>query len=114
MKLYTEIQTFTIYNEDFSSRSVERKVLFKDGTVDRITILYKDEKTKREIVIKQIELQEAIQSAGINVVYCGNCGTVLFHERNNEEIDCFCGHTMALSDCPDLYYPGIENNAEFQ
>jgi hypothetical protein len=44
--LETEIKslkTFTIYNEDFSFSSVERKVLFKEGTVDRITILYKDE-----------------------------------------------------------------------
>jgi hypothetical protein len=71
-------------------------------------------KTKREIVIKQIELQEAIQSAGINIVECGSCGTVLLHERNDEEIDCFCGETMDLSDCSDLYYTGIENNAEYE
>lgn len=70
-------------------------------------------KTSKEIVLRQIELQEKIQSIGFNVVECGNCGTVLLHERGDEEIDCFCGHTMDLSDCPDLYYNGIENNAEF-
>lgn len=71
-------------------------------------------KTKQEIVLEQIELQEQIQSAGFNIVECGNCGTVLLHKRGEDEIDCFCGHTMALSDCPDLYYSGMENNQEFQ
>jgi hypothetical protein len=70
-------------------------------------------KTKKQIVEKQIELQKKIQKAGFNIVECGSCGTVLLHEIGEEEIDCFCGETMALSDCPDLYYSGIENNAEF-
>ena len=34
-------------------------------------------------------------------------------KMEDEEINCFCGETMALSDCPDLYYDGMENNAEF-
>jgi hypothetical protein len=70
-------------------------------------------KTKKQIVERQIELQEKIQKAGFNIVECGICGTVLLHEIGEEEIDCFCDETMALSDCPDLYYSGIENNAEF-
>jgi molybdopterin/thiamine biosynthesis adenylyltransferase len=70
-------------------------------------------KTKRQIIIQQIELQEKIQSAGFNIVECGNCGTVLLHELAEGKIECFCGHDMDLSDCPDLYYSGIENNAEF-
>ena len=70
-------------------------------------------KTSFEIVERQIELQEKIQSAGFNIVECGHCGTVLLHEAGDESIDCFCGHNMALSDCPDLYYSGMENNAEF-
>ena len=70
-------------------------------------------KTNREIVEKQIELQERIQSFGFNIIECGNCGTVLLHERGDENIDCFCGRTMDLQDCPDLYYSGIENNTEF-
>ena len=70
-------------------------------------------KTKKQIVEKQIELQNKIQSAGFNIVECGHCGTILLHEVGDEEIDCFCGETMALSDCPDLYYSGIENNEEF-
>lgn len=70
-------------------------------------------KTKRQIIVQQIELQEKIQSAGFNIVECGNCGVVLLHELGKDNIDCFCGNKMALSDCPDLYYDGMENNAEF-
>jgi hypothetical protein len=71
-------------------------------------------KNKREIVLRQIELQEKIQSAGFNIVECGNCGCVLLHECGDEQIDCFCGETMALSDCAELFYSGMETNAEFE
>lgn len=67
-----------------------------------------------KLIEKQIELQEKIQSAGFNIVECGHCGTVLLHELGDETIDCFCGRTMALSDCPDLFYSGQENNEEFK
>ena len=69
-------------------------------------------KTKREIAINQIDLQEKIQKIGINLVICGNCGTVLLHETKNETIECFCG-IMEVCDCPDYWYRGIENNSEF-
>lgn len=71
-------------------------------------------KTKQEIVLQQIHLQEKIQSAGFNIVECGHCGTVLLHECGDDNIDCFYGNEMALSDCPDLYYSGMENNKEFE
>ena len=70
-------------------------------------------KTNREIVEHQIYLQEKIQSAGFNVGTCGNCGTVLLHELGDEKTDCFCGNKMDLSDCPDLFHSGMENNEEF-
>lgn len=70
-------------------------------------------KTKREIALEQIELQEEMQNNGLNVVSCGNCGTILLHNTGEEEIDCLCGNTMSLSDCPDLWYSGVENNNEF-
>lgn len=70
-------------------------------------------KTKYQIVTKQIKLQEKLQSAGFNIVSCGNCETVLIHELGKEKINCFCGHKMFLSNCPDLYYTGMENNLEF-
>jgi ribosomal protein S27E len=69
----------------------------------------------RDKIIKQIEIQEAIQSAGFNIVECGNCGSVVLHKINKKNnIDCpYCDEIMAKSDCPDFLYSGLENNAEF-
>ena len=69
---------------------------------------------KIQIAEKQIKLQEEIQSAGFNIVTCGNCGCVLLHRIYDEEIECLCGETMNLSDCPDLWYEGLQNNKEFE
>lgn len=35
------LDTFEIYAEDFSESSLEREVLFKNNTIDRVNILYK-------------------------------------------------------------------------
>jgi len=71
-------------------------------------------KTKRELAIKQIELQERIQASGINIVTCGNCGTILIHELKDELINCACcNEILDQCDCPDLWYRGQENNSEF-
>ena len=69
-------------------------------------------KTKQKIAEKQVRIQEEIQSAGFNVVTCGHCGTVLLHRIGETRIKCFCGE-MDLSDCPDLWYEGAQNDAEF-
>jgi hypothetical protein len=68
--------------------------------------------SKRNLAIKQIELQERIQTlAKVNIVTCGHCGEVLLHEMNEEDIECIgCGNTLAQSDCPDFWYGGLENN----
>jgi hypothetical protein len=71
-------------------------------------------KSKREIVLNQIELQSKMQSKGLNLVTCGNCDSVLIHEVNQATIDCFCGNNVHLLDCPDLYYSGLENCKEFE
>jgi hypothetical protein len=72
-------------------------------------------KTKRELAIKQIELQNRVLAlASINIVTCGNCGSVLLHDRMDDEIECACCKSvMDLSDCPDLWYEGCQNNSEF-
>ena len=72
--------------------------------------------TKIELAEEQIRLQEEVQkSANINIVNCGNCGTVLLHDRNKTEIQCACcKHLMDVSDCPDLWYENCQNNSEFQ
>ena len=49
-----------------------------------------------------------------NIVTCGNCGTILLQEISDETIECFfCGHDMDLSDCPDYWYEGCQDNVEF-
>jgi hypothetical protein len=70
-------------------------------------------KTKRDLAIEQITLQEKIQNAGYNIVTCGSCGSVLLHELESETIECLCGKEMSLSDCPDYWYSGCEDNLEF-
>lgn len=73
-------------------------------------------KTKRELAIEQIELMEVIRDkANINMVTCGNCGTILLHKRSSEGlVECFgCMREMDQSDCPDYWYDNCENNAEF-
>ena len=70
-------------------------------------------KTKKQIAENQIRIQEKIQSAGFNIVTCGNCGSILLHEVGDETIECFCGREMDLSDCPDLWYSGCEESYEF-
>ena len=71
-------------------------------------------KTERELAIEQIELQERIQSSGINVVTCGDCGYVMFHEiTDNFYAKCLCGfESNEPSDFPDFWCRGQENNEE--
>lgn len=66
---------------------------------------------KRDKIIRQIAIQESIQSAGFNIVTCGNCGSVILHEIEDEEIDCpYCDSVLETSDCPDYFYTGMENS----
>lgn len=70
-------------------------------------------KTKKEITEEQIKIQEEMQSAGFNLVTCGNCGSVLLHRLDDKDnIDCFCGE-MPKSDCPDYWYEGCQGSEEF-
>ena len=75
----------------------------------------KSAKEKRNLITKQIEFQNKIQSLGINLVSCGSCGSIFFHECNEEEnVECpFCYTDMAKSDCPDYFYDGLELSGEF-
>ena len=72
-------------------------------------------KTRRELAEEQLELMELIRSkSNINMVTCGNCGTLLLHERDAEEIDCFgCKTKMDVCDCPDYWYSGCIDNEQF-
>jgi hypothetical protein len=73
-------------------------------------------KSKRDLVIEQLELMDEIRyKANINIVTCGNCGSVILHKRDLEgTLTCYdCKREMDISDCPDLFYTGIENSAVF-
>jgi hypothetical protein len=70
---------------------------------------------KRDLVIEQIKLMDDIRKeTNINIVTCGNCGTIVLHKMDEENIKCFgCMNVMNVCDCPDYWYQGVENNEEF-
>ena len=70
---------------------------------------------KRQKIIAQIELQnKVVKLAGVNIVTCGHCGSIVLHDIKAEEIDCpYCDKVMEVCDCPDYLYDNIENNLEF-
>ncbi len=79
-------------------------------------------KTRRELAQEQLDLANKMRDNGINMVTCGNCGTILLHETKtiNEIVDedlhieCFgCRRKMDFSDCPDYWYEGCIENSEF-
>lgn len=73
-------------------------------------------KSKRELVINQIELMNHIRTyANVNIVTCGHCGSVILHETDLEgTLTCYdCKSEMDLSDCPDLFYTGMEDSAMY-
>ena len=73
----------------------------------------------RDLVLEQMALMNKIRNkANINMVTCGNCGTILLHKRKSINADnsiiCFgCKTKMDLSHCSDYWYSGVENNEEF-
>ncbi len=65
----------------------------------------------KRLKTEQVKLQLEMQSKGLNIVSCGNCGTILIHRMGAEHIVCHdCGEHMELSSCPDLYYEGIPDS----
>lgn len=63
--------------------------------------------------IDQLALLEKIHKQGINVVTCGDCGTVMLVEREEDKHQCFdCGFTEDPAFFPDLFYEGWEDCVE--
>jgi hypothetical protein len=78
-------------------------------------------KTIREKLLEQIDLVEELQYiAKINIVNCGNCGSVLLHkivplkmDRPAEDYDItcpYCDFTSEPCDFPDFLYRGMEHS----
>jgi hypothetical protein len=77
-------------------------------------------KTRRQLAQEQLDLMDIIRAkAGINMVTCGHCGTILLHDNNlefkEEPLVCFgCGtEHVDSSSCPDYWYEGLIENQEF-
>ena len=72
----------------------------------------KTPKIKKEKILKQLALQEKVKKlAGINLVNCGNCGSVVLQTLKSSKIDCpYCNIKLDVSDCPDFLYAGMEND----
>lgn len=71
-----------------------------------------EKKLNRKLIEQQVELMDKIRRfAKINLVNCGNCGSVLLHERDTEEVICpYCEFKSEQSDFPDFLYDGMINN----
>lgn len=67
-------------------------------------------KSRRELAQEQFNLVQDIRyKLDLNIVTCGNCGTVLLHSMLDDTIVCYSNECkdrgeMDLSDCPDLWY----------
>jgi predicted RNA-binding Zn-ribbon protein involved in translation (DUF1610 family) len=63
-------------------------------------------KKLNELKDSQYSLQrEIVNATGINIVTCGDCGQVLLHRVEEQEIICNeCGFTSEPCDFPDLNY----------
>jgi uncharacterized Zn finger protein (UPF0148 family) len=71
-----------------------------------------DKKLNRKLIEQQVELMDNVRRlADINLVNCGSCGSVLLHERSDEEVTCpYCEFKSEQCDFPDFLYDGMINN----
>jgi len=76
--------------------------------------------TKIELAQKQLDLMNDIRAkSNINMVTCGDCGTILLHDIDREfdkdPLICFGCKTehFDASSCPDYWYNGCIENMEF-
>lgn len=72
--------------------------------------------SKRDLVIKQIELQHRIQTlANVNIIECNNCSAIIMHDRGYEDGKCFnCNSDINFHECTDYWYEGAQNSSEFK
>jgi hypothetical protein len=74
-------------------------------------------KTRSEKILNQIALQEkVVADAGVNIVTCGQCGSLMLHEvrplESDQELECpFCDFESDPCDFPDYFYEGFELSA---
>lgn len=104
---YTEL----IYKNDtlyFINKGGYEYTLYCDVTNDDLINIIEQEEERQNNMINvqwvQSQLkQEIINKTNINIVTCGNCGSVVFHKIGCEEITCpDCGFSSEPCDFPDL------------
>lgn len=63
----------------------------------------------KKLIDHQLELMHQIQQvANVNIVTCGDCGSVVLHQTKAEEITCpYCNFTNEPCHFPDLLHEGM-------
>ena len=83
---------------------------FEEITKDYYDFLTKKKKPRYILLVEQVTLMEEIRTkAGINIVTCGHCGTVILHRQSDTTIECYSAECKDneekdVCDCPDLFY----------
>lgn len=65
-----------------------------------------------KLKLEQLKLaKEVIDKTNVNIVTCGNCGSVIMHKANALTITCYdCEFTSEPCDFPDFWFCGAEIN----
>ena len=92
-----DLTTYSIDNGDYELSDFE--------DIIRIETEGRDKERRYKVLLKQYDLaQEVIAKSGINIVTCGNCGSVNLHRLEDTEITCAdCGLESEPCDFPDLF-----------
>ena len=83
---------------------------FEEVTKYYYDYLIKKKKPQYKLLTEQVTLMGEIKAkAGINIVTCGHCGTVILHKQSDTTIECYSAECkdkeeMDVCDCPDLFY----------
>ena len=92
-----DLTTYSIDNGDYELSDFE--------DIIRIETEGRDKERRDKALLEQYDLaQEVIAKSGINIVTCGNCGSVNLHRVDAEEISCVdCGFESEPCEFPDLF-----------
>ena len=92
-----DLTTYSIDNGDYELSDFE--------DIIRIETEGRDKERRDKALLEQYDLaQEVITKSGINIVTCGNCGSVNLHRVDAEEISCVdCGFESEPCEFPDLF-----------
>jgi predicted RNA-binding Zn-ribbon protein involved in translation (DUF1610 family) len=104
---YTELR-FENGTLHFISKGGYEYSLYCDVTNDDlINIIEQEEERQNNMLnvqwVQSVLKQEVINKASINIVTCGNCGSVVLHKIGCQKITCpDCGFSSEPCDFPDL------------